>query len=75
MPYHPDPVIDAEIAATSLEAERHDLALGFPPRKWECPECGHTHSRGHFMTVGVHRCLHCGYVGDGGMMFLPDGGP
>lgn len=70
--YHPDPEIDAEVAAEVLEAERVDLAVGYPPRAWTCPDCGATHSRGHFMTIGVHRCLGCGYAGTGGVMTLPE---
>jgi rubredoxin len=73
--YHPDPVIDAEVAAVALEAERADLSIGYPPRFWECPQCGNGHTRGHFLAIGQHRCLHCGYVGGGGVMSLPDGGP
>jgi hypothetical protein len=69
--YHPDPEINAEIAQTALEAEQADLAAGYPPRPWLC-DCGASHSRGHFMTVGVHRCLGCGYVGPGGVMFDPE---
>ncbi|MCG6115063.1 MAG: hypothetical protein MEQ84_07675 [Mesorhizobium sp.] len=66
--YHPDPEFDAEIARQTLEDERSDLSLGYPPRRWIC-ECGASHQRGHFMgSVGVHRCLACGYVGDGGIM-------
>lgn len=70
--YHPDPEIDAEVAAMSLEAERLDLAAGYPPRAWQCPTCGAVHSRGHFQTIGVHRCLRCGYVGEGGVMMTED---
>jgi hypothetical protein len=66
--YHPHPGINAEISADALEAERADLAAGYPPRRWQCG-CGASHGRGHFMTVGVHRCLRCGYVGTGGVMF------
>ena len=69
MTYHPDPVIDAEIRADALAAEQADLTIGYPPRRWECPDCGASHGRGHFMTIGVHRCLGCGYVGVGGVMF------
>lgn len=65
--YHPDPEINAEVAAQALEAERLDLAAGYLPRRWIC-ECGASHERGHFMAIGVHRCLRCGYYGDGGIM-------
>ena len=74
MSYHPDPEINAGVAALALEAERADLAAGYPPRHWQC-DCGAGHDRGHFMAVGVHRCLACGYVGDGGVMILEDYGP
>lgn len=67
MAYHPDATINAEVAADALAAERADLAAGYPPRLWTCPR-GHSHSRGHFGRVGVHRCLACGYVGTGGVM-------
>lgn len=69
--YHPDPAVNAEVAADALAAEMADLAAGYPPRPWLC-ECGASHSRGHFMSIGVHRCLACGYVGEGGVMFDPD---
>ncbi len=69
--YHPDPVINPEAAATALEAERTDLAAGYKPRRWLC-DCGAEHGRGHFLTIGVHRCLACGYVGTGGVMLLAD---
>lgn len=65
--YHPDPAINAEIIEQSIEAERIDLAVGYAPRSWTCP-CGTAHSRGHFLMVGTHRCLDCGYVGTGGVM-------
>ena len=39
-----------------------------------CPECGASHGRGHFQVIGVHRCLGCGYVGDGGVMATPEDG-
>lgn len=68
--YHPDATINAEVAADTLEAERADLEAGYPPRAWICP-CGASHSRGHFGSIGIHRCLACGYVGDGGVMELP----
>ena len=73
--YHPDPTINAEVAQQTLEAERADLAMGYPPREWKCPDCGASHKRGHFMTIGVHRCLSCGYVGTEGVMMLEDGQP
>ena len=69
--YHPDPEINAEIAQEALEAELVDLRAGYPPRHWTCPQCERSHGRGHFLTIGVHRCLNCGYVGDGGVMFDP----
>lgn len=69
--YHPDSEIDAEIAADALEAERVDLAAGYPPRRWTCP-CGASHSRGHVQAIGVHRCLRCGYVGTAGVMSTED---
>jgi hypothetical protein len=68
--YHPDPAISAEVAAEELAAERLDLSIGYPPRRWLCPDCGHGHARGHFMNVGFHRCLFCGYVGPSGVMTL-----
>lgn len=68
--YHPDPVIAAELAADTLDAERADLAAGYLPRSWSCPGCGASHSRGHFMVIGTHRCLGCGYAGSGGVMTL-----
>lgn len=71
--YHPDPEIDAQIRAEVVESEKLDLAAGYPPRKWFC-DCGASHSRGHFMlNIGVHRCLRCGYVGEGGRMSLEPG--
>lgn len=65
--YHPDPEINAEIAAEVLKAERYNLAHGGDPSRWQCP-CGAQHGRGHFQTIGAHRCLRCGYVGTGGIM-------
>lgn len=65
--YHPDPTINAELIEQSIEAERFDLAVGYPPRAWTC-SCGATHSRGHHLTIGTHRCLRCGYVGTAGVM-------
>lgn len=66
--YHPDPEINAEVAAGVLEAEKVNLAAGLPPSHWECPGCGSSHGRGHFLSIGVHRCLRCGYYGPGGVM-------
>jgi hypothetical protein len=65
--YHPDPVINAGVALEVAQAEAADLAAGYPPRRWVCP-CGKAHSRGHFLAIGQHRCLSCGYVGAGGVM-------
>lgn len=34
--------------------------------RFDCPSCGAHHERGYHMgTVGVFRCLGCGYVGHG----------
>ena len=68
MTYHPDPAINAEVMGDALDAETADLAAGYLPRWWVCPECGASHQRGHFMSIGVHRCMGWGYVGDGGTM-------
>jgi len=65
--YHPDPTINAQVALDVLIAEEADLAAGYPPRRWQCT-CGAEHGRGHFMGIGVHRCLACGYVGTEGVM-------
>jgi hypothetical protein len=66
--YHPDPEINREVIADAIEAEHADLAAGCPPRRWRCI-CGTEHSRGHVAgTIGVHRCLACGYTGTGGVM-------
>lgn len=67
--YHPDPEINAGCILDAIEAERADLAAGYPPRRWICP-CGASHSRGHFPAgqIGSHRCLRCGYVGTEGVM-------
>jgi rubredoxin len=74
--YHPDPDVDASVRADALEAELFDLAAGYPARWWVCPTCGRSHNRGHFQgTIGVHRCLNCGYVGDGGTMHTNDPRP
>lgn len=70
--YHPDPEINTGVAADVLTAEVADLRAGYAPRRWKCPDCGRIHGRGHFMAIGTHRCLHCGYVGSGGVM-LEDG--
>lgn len=67
--YHPDPTINAGVAADVLAAEVADLAAGLPPRAWACPSCGRSHKRGHFQAIGQHRCLRCGYAGTGGVMF------
>lgn len=69
--YHPDPVINAEVAAETLESEILDLQAGLDPRRWTCP-CGKSHQRGHFYSIGIHRCLSCGYVGPGGVMTDPN---
>jgi hypothetical protein len=69
--YHPDPEINSSVAAEALESERIDLSIGYPPRVWTCPGCATRHARGHFQAIGQHRCLHCGYVGTGGVMSLP----
>lgn len=65
--YHPDPEINAGVAADVLVAEVADLAAGYPPRRWICP-CGASHARGHLGAIGQHRCLSCGYVGNDGVM-------
>jgi hypothetical protein len=70
--YHPDPEINREVIADALDAERADLAAGYAPRRWRCI-CGAEHSRGHFMSIGIHRCLACGYVGSEGIMLDADG--
>lgn len=68
--YHPDPEINAQVAQEAMDAERADLKAGYPPRTWQC-ECGASHSRGHFMSIGCHRCLRCGYQGPGGILIGP----
>lgn len=68
--YHPDPSINAGITTDVIQAEAVDLQAGYPPRRWTCP-CGKSHSRGHFQAIGQHRCLGCGYVGTGGVMWDP----
>jgi hypothetical protein len=65
--YHPDPEINESIELEMAESEFIDVRAGYPPRWWMCP-CGASHNRGHFMSIGVHRCLKCGYVGGGGVM-------
>ena len=71
--YHPDVAINDEIVADALIGERADLAAGYLPRRWRCV-CGREHARGHFMSIGAHRCLGCGYMGPGGVMFVDEGG-
>lgn len=66
--YHPDPEINELVTVEANEAEVADLAAGYPPRWWKCPDCGASHQRGWFGTVGSHRCLRCGYAGGGGIM-------
>ena len=68
--YHPDPEINAEVAKEVLDAEVADMAAGYEPRRWRCG-CGAEHGRGHFMVIGQHRCMSCGYVGEGGTMLPP----
>lgn len=69
-PAHPDPEIAAELEQEARGSERVDVAAGYTPRRWRC-DCGAEHGRGHFGTVGVHRCLACGYVGQGGTLIEP----
>ena len=71
--YHPDPEINAGVILDAIEGEKHDLAAGYPPRRWTCP-CGASHSRGHFPigAIGSHRCMKCGYTGYEGVMWDPD---
>jgi rubredoxin len=64
--YHPDPEINEEIVADALAGEIADVAAGYPPKFWRCPDCGRGHKRGHFLTVGIHRCMGCGYMWTGG---------
>jgi len=59
--------IELEMAGDTLIAEKADLAAGYEPRRWRC-DCGSEHGRGHFLAIGSHRCLGCGYVGAGGVM-------
>lgn len=65
--YHPDLDINKKIQEDVLQGEIKDLESGFLPRRWECT-CGAEHSRGNFMSIGVHRCLNCGYVGEDGIL-------
>lgn len=69
--YHPDSEINKGVAAEVLASEVIDLKVGYPPRRWTCPQCALSHSRGHFLSIGSHRCLGCGYVGGGGVMWDP----
>lgn len=69
--YHPDPAINAEVAADVLQAEIADMKAGHAPRRWVCP-CGASHRRGHFGVIGSHRCLRCGYAGGEGVMVTED---
>lgn len=70
---HADPAIDAEIRADGLDAERFDLSVGYPARWWVCPDCAKPHRRGHHNgAIGSHRCMECGYVGDGGTTHIND---
>ena len=65
--YHPDNDINESVKRDALVGELADLAAGLPPKRWRCV-CGVEHKRGHFGAIGVHRCLSCGYAGDGGIM-------
>ena len=70
--YHPDPEINAEVAAEAAENERADVKIGHPPRRWMCPGCGASHDRGFFpLGSDAHRCLGCGYGGTGGVLWDP----
>lgn len=69
--YHQDPEMNEGIAVDVLAAEIIDLQVGYAPRRWTCPDCGQSHSRGHFNAIGCHRCLSCGYTGTGGVMWDP----
>lgn len=70
--YHPDPDINAEVTRDVIQAEIDDLAAGYDPRRWTC-ECSASHSRGSFPIghIGSHRCMNCGYIGIGGVMWDP----
>jgi len=70
--YHPDPMINEAIRIETLDNEVNDLSNGYPPRHWCCPQCRRSHGRGHFLALGQHRCLWCGYVGTGGVMWDPN---
>lgn len=70
--YHPDPEINAAFAAEAAENERLNVGIGYPPSRWMCPDCGRSHARGFFPLGSVsHRCLGCGYLGDGGVLWDP----
>lgn len=66
--------IQEEIAADERDAEVADVKAGYPPRRWRCV-CGAEHDRGHFQALGVHRCMRCGYAGDGGTLLEPEPSP
>ena len=34
--YRPDPWINTGVILDAIEAERADLAAGYPPRRWRC---------------------------------------
>lgn len=77
--YHPDPEINEGIEVDALRAELVDIAAGFPARAWRCPgrdgaSCSAVHGRGP-LPNGGHRCLRCGYVGTGGVMFVEGDAP
>ena len=67
VPFHPDPAILAELELEARIAEAFDVTAGYQPRRWTC-QCGAAHARGHFPYVGSHRCMRCGYVGEGGSL-------
>lgn len=70
--YHPDPEINAEVVRDAADAERSDVRSGYPPRRWMCPDCGASHERGFFpLGTDAHRCLRCGYLGVGGVLWDP----
>jgi len=64
--YHPDAEINADVCHDAAAGELHDIAAGFPARRWRC-KCGTEHSRG-IQPSGEHRCLSCGYIGFEGVM-------
>lgn len=68
--YHPDNEINAEVLQETTESELADLAAGYNPRWWECPQCSASHQRGYFGSAPNHRCLNCGYVGNRGVMTI-----